>query len=651
MSDDNYLKEEFERSLRSDATLLDFLQAGSLDGVWYWDLEHPENEWMSPRFWELLGYDPATKKHLASEWQEIIYPDDLQLALDNFHKHCADPAHPYDQIVRYKHRDGSTVWVRCRGIAIRDTNGKPIRMLGAHNDLTQIMQLKQELAQALDALQIREHEARTILENSPDTIARYDRECRRIYVNPAFGAVADGGIGALLGKMPSEYPGGENAEIYEGKIREVFATGQNAQFELKWPGKNGEEICSHIRLTAERDPSGNITSVLGVGRDISELNRYRTELKHNESTKNRFLAAAGHDLRQPLSAANLFIDTLKFTDPTPRQSEIIGRLDRVMGTFGDMLNALLNISKLDAGIVKPEYRPIEVSRIFDWLEQNFGPQAREKQLGFRLHCPRNAALAVRSDIDLVRSALMNLVANAIKYTAQGAVMVSARRRGNDLLFQVWDTGIGIKAEHIKHIFDEFYQIDNPHRDRASGMGLGLSIAKRALNLLGGKITCRSQLGRGSVFCFCLPLDISSSKALPQDARKAARKNLVENAFAQGKYFVVVEDDVLVSQAISSLLEGMGGKVTCFDSAEDALCHADIEDADYYIADYMLAGALSGIQFLNQLRQKRGEPIKAVLISGDTSPAFILEAANCEWPLLHKPTNISRLLASLDAQGR
>ena len=109
-----------------------------MDGVWYWDLENPEFEWMSPEFWRAFGIDPAKKEHKAAEWQDIIFPEDLQLALQNFEAHCADPNHPYDQIVRYRHSDGSTVWIRCRGLAIRDGTGKPIRMLGAHTDLTQV---------------------------------------------------------------------------------------------------------------------------------------------------------------------------------------------------------------------------------------------------------------------------------------------------------------------------------------------------------------------------------------------------------------------------------------------------------------------------------------------------------------------------------
>jgi len=528
-------------------------------------------------------------------------------------------------------------------IAMNDAVNQKIQQINEIN-----ASLERKIEERTAALAASEQETRTLIENSPDTIARYDSECRRIYVNPAFGAMVHDGVASLLGKKPSEIPGGPNSTIYETKIREVFTTGKDIQFELKWSGKDGQEICSHIRLTAERDLSGNIISVLGVGRDITELNESRAELGRKELAKSRFLAAAGHDLRQPLAAANLFVDALKLTGPTPHQNEIIGRLDQSMSTFNGLLDALLNISKLDAGIIKPEYTSIDVSELFSWLAQNLEPFASEKQIGFKLYFPVREVLVVRSDIGLIKSVLMNFVSNAIKFTAKGAVLVSARRRGGDVLFQVWDTGIGIPDEYVQHIFDEFYQINNPQRDRTSGLGLGLAIAKRALTLLGVKIACRSQIGRGSVFEFRLPLDRSSSVVKHQDA-PVLQENMTAQSFAQGKQFVVLEDDQLVAQAMTNLLEGMGGEVKCFNSAEDALGYANIEHADYYIADYMLGGALNGAQFLNQLHEKMGKPINAVLVTGDTSPEFIREVADCDWPVLHKPTNITKLIASLSAQ--
>jgi len=133
----HYLERELE-NLVQDRQIWHFLRAGSLDGIWYWDLEHPEHEWMSDEFWELLGIKPGSKPHSPLAWQDLIHPDDLKVATKNFRAHCADPEHPYDQIVRYKHANGSTIWVRCRGLAIRNAAGKPIRMLGAHNDVTSL---------------------------------------------------------------------------------------------------------------------------------------------------------------------------------------------------------------------------------------------------------------------------------------------------------------------------------------------------------------------------------------------------------------------------------------------------------------------------------------------------------------------------------
>ncbi|MFW6351266.1 MAG: PAS domain-containing protein, partial [Bacteroidota bacterium] len=133
--DENYLKKELYEKIKTDDSVFDFIQDGSLDGLWYWDLENLENEWMNRKFWTTLGYDPDVMPHKSDAWQNIIHPEDLKVATENFIRHCENPEHPYDQIVRYFHKNGSTVWIRCRGLAIRDSNGKAIRMLGAHQDI------------------------------------------------------------------------------------------------------------------------------------------------------------------------------------------------------------------------------------------------------------------------------------------------------------------------------------------------------------------------------------------------------------------------------------------------------------------------------------------------------------------------------------
>lgn len=683
-----------------------------------------------------------------------------------------------------------------------------------------------------------EQESRSMIEYNPDSIARYDQNVRRIYVNPAFASMAEGGAAALLGKSPSESPGGKLAVAYETAVKKVFATGENSEVEFEWIGKNGRTVYSQIRMAAEYDSSGAIKSVLAVGRDISVLKKaemtekmltrtitlqsksgsalvhakseqellneicqlavesggylmawvgfaefdaaktvrpvaqsgyeegyldhiniswaenesglgptgtairtgttvalndiqastsmrlwreaaiqrgYRScialplmidgraigsltiysvepeafggesvkllealandlaygiltlrvraerdaaeqalkksirKLEEKELAKTRFLAAAGHDLRQPLAAANLFIDALKVAKSPADLKQIFQRLDQSMETFNELLDALLNVSKLDAGMIKPEFAPINVAELFVWLEQNYSPLAFEKKIGFHLYFPMNERLVVDTDIGLLNSVMMNLISNAIKFTHNGAVLVSARRRGGNVLFQVWDTGIGIVEENIPYIFDEFYQVNNPQRDRTRGLGLGLSIAQRAIALLGGKIICRSRVGHGSVFDFFLPLANVANKTLPQHSASTHTQNsaIDKDAFVRGKRFVVVEDDKLVAQALQDLLEYTGGEVTCFDNAEDALQYQDIQKTDYFIADYMLAGELNGIQFLNQLRQRMNKQVKAVLMTGDTSSSFIRHAVDCDWPVLHKPVNVTKLIAALD----
>jgi CheY-like chemotaxis protein len=209
--------------------------------------------------------------------------------------------------------------------------------------------------------------------------------------------------------------------------------------------------------------------------------------------------------------------------------------------------------------------------------------------------------------------------------------------------------MGISAENIKHIFDEFYQINNPQRDREGGLGLGLPIAKRTLALLDTELTCHSRVGRGSVFGFRLPLQDTSGE-LTQPL--APIQNLLQHeSFARNKRFVVLENDKLVSQGMVTWLEGIGAEVRCFHSAEEALRKPGIEDADYYIVDYMLDGTLNGIQLLNQLAHKSGKHIIAAIVTGDTSNEFIRDAKEFAWPVLHKPIHTSELIDRLIAQER
>lgn len=496
----------------------------------------------------------------------------------------------------------------------------------------------------------------SILEKSPSGIAVFKETGACVMANEAYAKL----IGTTINEVLKQNFRNNASWKRNGLLDyadQAFSSGHTIRRDIEGTTSYGKEVmleCIFASVKISEQPH-----LLLIVNDVSDrattehaLTESMRQLEQKELAKTRFLAAASHDLRQPVAAARLFIDALKLGEATPRQSEIIRRLEQSMETFTGLLDALLNVSKLDAGIVKPEITSINVTELFNWLEQNFAPTICAKKLGFRLYFPMNNSLVIRSDLNLLKSVLMNLVSNAIKFTTKGGIMVSARRRGSEVLFQVWDTGIGIPDESRAQIFDEFYQVNNPQRDRSGGLGLGLSIAKRALTLMGSQISCRSTIGHGSVFEFRLPLDSSpdgilllqlDNKNLPQDSGS--------ESFARGKHFIVVEDDMLVANAMINLLEVMGGSVKHFSSAEEALGNGDILGADYYIVDFMLGGKLNGIQLLNRIGQKRGGDISAVVVTGDTSKDFIRHAMKCKWPVLHKPINISQLISSLMAQAR
>lgn len=529
-------------------------------------------------------------------------------------------------------------------------NGEVVGRVWSFHDVTESKRAEQQLNNLLAFNQ-------TILDRSPTGIAVYKKSGPCIMANEAYAKTIGASVDDMLQQDFRNNPSWQRNGLLD-IANQAFDTGLTVRQNIEGTTTFGKQVNLEC-IFAPIDISAR-QYLLVMTNDIADrikaehaLKESMHQLETKELAKTRFLAAAGHDLRQPLAAANLFIDALKLTKPTAHQDQIIQRLDQTMSTFNGLLAALLDISKLDAGIIKPKYISINLVEIFDWLEQSFAPLACNKQLGFKVHFPMRESLVIHTDIDLIKSVLMNLVSNAIKYTPAGSILVSARRRGSDVLFQVWDTGIGIQKEQIEHIFDEFYQINNPQRDRTAGLGLGLAIVKRALLLLGKAITCRSQSGRGSVFEFSLPLAQPSSEVIRQDSLATMHKDEASNIdlFARGKRFVIVEDDALVAEALCQALMAVGGAVVHFYNVEDALLDTNIQHADYYIVDFMLGGTLNGIQFLNRLQDQCGQAISAVLMTGDTSPDFVRGVEESHWPVMHKPVNLSKLVACLSAQAR
>ncbi len=495
--------------------------------------------------------------------------------------------------------------------------------------------LEQKIEERTAALAASEKDTRTLIENSPDTVARYDRDCRRIYVNPAFAALAEGGAEALLGKTPMEFPGGDNMEIYEAEIGKVFATGENAQFELKWQGKDNKEICSHIRLTAERDLTGAVVTVLGVGRDITELNEYRTEQNRKGMAQTRFLAAAGHDLRQPIHAQGLFLDVLSHTELNKRQRKLLDHISAACDATAEMINTLLDFSRIETGAIEPRVQSFRLQPLLNKIEREFEQQADAKHLAYR---SRETDLVVRSDPMLVELILRNLVSNAIRYTAKGGLLVAARKRGDTALLEVWDTGIGISPKHLHVVFLEFHQLDNPERDRRKGLGLGLSIADGLARMLGHSLSLVSAPQRGSVFRLRLPIAV---EAPVEVLRLAQHKTQTLQARV-----LVIEDDEAVRVGMLHLLRDWGCACEGAESIEQALAAVGAFKPDAVISDYRLREQRTGLEAIAALRELLGANLPALLITGDTAPDRLREAQSSGIPLLHKPISPDQLYREL-----
>ncbi|GEM_PF-1772056 len=677
----------------------------------------------------------------------------------------------------------------CFIVAERAADGRISGAIAVARDITERKRMESEIRR-------REREFRSLAENSPDAIFRYDRDCRRLYANPASGVMSGHPVESLIGATPGDGQllGADDAARLTAGIRRVFASGEPGCVDTASVDRDGRRREYQMLLVPEEDEHGEVATVLGIAHDITAIRdaerqmtefvanlpgfayTFRlspeghgsfpfvspgierlvglkpadvkndmapllalahpddvprilatmaesartmtpyhvevrvcrpglperwielrsvplrqadgsvlwhgimldiTERKGNEAelerhrhhleelvedrtaalsiaketaeaatrAKTHFLAVASHDLRQPLQAIRLFNDTLAMSGLDERQTKIGSSLAKSVNSLNELLDELLDLSRLDAGIIEPQPVVIQADDLLGIIGAEFDTASREKNLSLNLFCPRQG-LALFSDENLLLALLRNLVSNAVKYTARGGILVSIRRRGDRALIQVWDTGIGIAPEQMDSIFEEYVQIGNPERDRAKGVGLGLAIVKRLSALLDIEVRCRSRVGRGSAFELSVPLADESNEPASAIPTFAGLATVVSNRLA-GKRIVIIEDDEIVAEAIKLSLEMDGVHVILFDTAEDALGSAQAMGADYYISDYRLPG-MNGLQLLDAIQRASAEPIKALILTGNTSPDQIAIMQSSRWQVLFKPTDLPRLLSALVA---
>ncbi len=356
--------------------------------------------------------------------------------------------------------------------------------------------------------------------------------------------------------------------------------------------------------------------------------------------KTRFLAVASHDLRQPLHALGLFVAQLRARLDLADRDRVIDRVDAALASMNELFDALLDISKLDAGALSASLSEFPVTKILARLETTFATAAHEKKLSLRI-VPSSAWVC--SDFILLERVLLNLVSNAVRYTERGGLAVGCRRRGAALRIEIWDSGPGISADQRQNIFNEFVRLTDSKRDGQRGLGLGLAIVDRLCGLLGHPIEVSSIVGKGSRFAVTVPL--VAARPLSAELSEAAQPMI--DVF-DGQLVAVVEDDPLVSDGMGGLLRNWGCRVVTAGSASAALTNLAPygQPPDLIISDYRLSDGKTGIEVIESLQSAFGMAIPAFLISGDAALDGLHKPSAGGYRLLHKPVSPMKLRSML-----
>ncbi len=613
-------RRRLEKDLREAEERWQLALAANDDGTWDWDLVNGK-VWFSPRWKALLGYEDFEIPNEFSAFQELIHPADAEAALDKIRSFVNGEDWEFDAEFRMNHKDGSWRWIVCRVAGQRGEDGRVRRLVGSNRDITRRKLAEMELKKLSEAVR-----------QNPTMVFVTSRGGEIQYVNPRFTEVTGYTPSDAIGKKPSILKSGRIAQSTYEKLWETIVAGEVWRGEILNRKKNGDLFWAWVSITGVRNEWGDIDSFVCIEEDISErkkaekdledsrdaLAAQREELAHAVTVltetqqelarakevaeaasraKSDFLANMSHEIRTPMNAIMGLSHLALQTSLTQKQRDYLARIHRSAQNLLGIINDILDVSKIEAGKLLLESIPFNLEEVLDNLATVVSPRATEKELEFLIATDADVPKLLLGDPLRVGQVLLNLTGNAIKFTEHGEVSVHVTSNSRseeevELRFEVRDTGIGLTPEQRGRLFQAFSQADSSTTRKYGGTGLGLTISKKLVEMMGGRIWVESDAGKGSTFGFTARFGLSAS---------LAHESPLPPPDLRGLKVLVVDDSQTARVIAGEMLAAMDFRVQTASSGPEALEAVE-------------------------MAQSMGEPFRAVLMDWKMMPWDGLETA-------------------------
>ncbi len=634
-------RKRMEEALLRSEEQLNLALASANAGTWDWNIAASELTW-SDGTYALHGLSADRFTPTVEAWLPLVHPDDRDRVQHTILTVLDSTSSEYTLENRILHPERGERWLMSVGRITRAWDGAPSRLTGVSIDITARKRLEENLLRSRERLKEALVAARagTWDWDVPTGEVFWSEENATLFGLPT-GAVPSG-YGAWMEVILPE----DRAQA-DRIVRDALATRKDryqVEFRVRPPGEAVRWLIAMGRIHCGAD--GRPARVSGLNIDNTERRRMEEDLRHAKQeaeraslAKSKFLAAASHDLRQPLQSLFLFAAALHSQVQTERGRKGLDMLERNLEALKGLLDSLFDVSRLDAEVIRPSIEDVSLPPVLDQIGASFAPVAKVKGLDFKVDIPPN--VVVRSDRHLLGRMVRNLVENAIKYTEQGSIRLECRIAGRHARIAVHDTGIGIAPDQQELVFVEFHQVANPERDRNKGLGLGLSIVQRLAKLLDHPVSIQSQPGQGSVFAVDVPLGEAHGVRPAEPFAAVARDG-------GGRLAVLIDDEADVLLGLREIVRDWGYDTVTGTSAEQVLerLRADGRTPAVIVTDYRLGELQTGGDAVRLIREQVGAAVPGVILTGDTGPGLRAEAARQGLGIVIKPVAPRQLQETL-----